>query len=395
MPANTILKAVVIIMIFSCFSSLVAKAQKFNGSAIMWYMNETKDSRISVKFGTTGINIGGYEGTSLVVYNNTNKKIYVKVRFVITDHCGKEFIRNVEESIQPNDHLGGSTFIGGSEQYDFESTCKEKTKYADYYSTKIKSVRFIYALVREDGEKFPPTPENDSTTTDHSHDNRDTTNPNSGRSNPEQNVNTKDCPTQGLRIVEGPFINCITLGWWTQNTNQINSVTHEFKQTNIPTEYYLSWRKEGAGSWKEIFIPSNMIKYPLTGLDPCTSYEVRIQRNCGNGIRSNYSDVIRFKTTCPAPVKLLVTDIQKNMATVASDRQTFVNWCSSTPISFTRVVEYKSTDSNWEEVFCVWGAPCKLFNLKPATTYRVRMRYKYGVGSYSEYSNETSFTTKQ
>lgn len=368
--------------------------QTFNGKAIMWNMNDSKDSRISVKFGTSGINIGGYEGTSLMVKNNVNKKIYVKVRFIITDHCGKETIRNVEESITPNGTLGGSTFMGASEQLDYGTNCKERTKYDENYSTKIKSVRFIYAKVREEGETFDPSDDNQSGTSQ----NNGTGNNDNGSSNTQgsnTNTNTLNCPTQALSIFEGPFIDCISLRWLTENVNYANTQTNDFKQTNIPTEYYLSWRKEGTTTWKELFFNSQMMKYNLTGLDPCTSYEIRIQRSCGNGIRSDYSNIIPFKTACPAPLNINATDIKKDMATIESARQMFINYCSPKPISFVRVAEFKTDNTDWEKVFCVSGSPCKLFNLKPSTTYRVRMRFKYSTGSYSEYSNEISFKTMQ
>lgn len=365
--------------------------QTFNGSAIMWYMNDIKENRISVKFGTTGINIGGYEGTSLVVKNNVNRKIFIKVRFIITDHCGKETIRNVQESILPNATLGGSTWMGGDEQLDYGTSCKEKTTYNEHYSTKIKSIRFVYAQVREENGKFEPSTD-DHTSEQNS--GNDTSNISSPIKTGDEPIKL-DCPVQELSIAEGPFINCISLRWFTQNVNYTNGTSNEFKQTNIPTEYYLSWRKEGSFKWNEIFIQSNMIKFELTDLEPCTSYEVRIQRNCAKGIRSDFSNVIRFKTTCPTPKNISAIDIKNDMATITAERQTFINYCSPKPISFVSVPEYKSDMSDWEKVFCVWGSPCKLFNLKPSTTYRVRMRYKYGTGMFSEYSNEIVFKTKE
>jgi len=72
---------------FYSFSTF-ALAQTFNGKGVIWEMTDNADARVEIKFGTAGVNIGGYEGTTIINNNLTSNKIYVDVKLVITGFCG-------------------------------------------------------------------------------------------------------------------------------------------------------------------------------------------------------------------------------------------------------------------------------------------------------------------
>ena len=173
-----------------------------------------------------------------------------------------------------------------------------------------------------------------------------------------------------------------------------------FKQSNDPEakSFTIDFRKQGDISWtSERRDNTGRNVHTLNGLDACTQYEVRLTATCNNNVVSIPSNIVRFTTACTKPGNLSVENITNNSAKVSSQRLTalFTSPCSSSAKTQVRIVEYKTSTSNWQDVICNSGSPCILNALQSATTYRVRARYKYGNNLYSGYTNEVSFTTGQ
>ena len=84
--------------------------------------------------------------------------------------------------------------------------------------------------------------------------------------------------------------------------------------------------------------------YTFYGLDPETTYYVRVKAHCGPGDESVYSDVVNFTTTiaCPAPTGFAVTELSAYTATL--------NW---TGTSESYIVSYRTAayTDGFEETF--------------------------------------------
>jgi hypothetical protein len=88
------------------------------------------------------------------------------------------------------------------------------------------------------------------------------------------------------------------------------------------------------------------------------------------------------------------TTITQNSAGISSRFSPGINICGGKPLSYTVVVEYKDQGPTWETVICIPGQGCTLYNLKPNTSYRVRLRYEYPNNKFSNYSSEIAVKTK-
>lgn len=122
-----------ILMIFS-FITLPVFSQTYNGKLLIWDFGTTLDKRIQVRMGSGGYSFGT-EGTTLQVKNIGTKRIYLKFKQSFTDFCGKEKQREFTLTVNPNEVVGGSTFFGGWEQYDYTTDCKERKKYAENFGS--------------------------------------------------------------------------------------------------------------------------------------------------------------------------------------------------------------------------------------------------------------------
>ena len=227
--------------------------------------------------------------------------------------------------------------------------------------------------------------------------NGNTTSGSAGNSSGNKNL---PCPTYSFKFSSTPAYNCVALEWWalSTKTNKMDAAGN-FSQSSNPEakSFTIQFRKEGDISWtSERRDNTGRNVHLLKGLDACTKYEVRLITICNNNTVSNPSNIVRFTTACTKPGVLSIENITSSRAKITNARLTAVVTypCNSAAKTQIRIVEYKTNTGSWEEVICNAGSPCFLNALQPATTYRVRSRYKYGDNLYSNYTNEVSFTTK-
>ena len=381
-----------ILFLFLLFSNFAAFSQVYNAEKKHLEQLFTTDSRIRAKFFSTMRNVGGYEGVTLRVDNLTDKLLYVEIRLYITDNCGKVTTYKIKETIRANDHIGGNTWMGGSEQINYDSPC-ESTKYAEWQYSKIKSVAI-------DVDKISESPGTGGSGTGGS--GTGTGGTGSGASPPPASGNncpcaviSSTCPVQGMAISNGPSMNCIQLRWINQATIQHNPISGETKTNNPPDQFVLSYKRAADRDWKEFRISNYQMGYNLTALDPCTAYEVKLQRDCGNNMRSDYSGTLQFTTGCPSPGSVKADQISSTSAHIGSMFSPGLNACSAQRPTYTIHVEYAAPGGSWQTVISNPGAGSSmLYNLQPQTSYRVRVRFEYKTGIFSKYSNEILFTTK-
>jgi hypothetical protein len=352
---------------------------------------------LKLKFGTTGINIGGYEGTTLVLENVTSTKLFVNVKMVVEDFCGGSKIRNIGVTINPNDKVGGNTWMGGSEQLDYSSPCKERKKYPDNFSTKISSVSLEIVSVKELSKPTGDKNANESKPDGNETKEKSDPNPTEKNESTSSSNHNSTCPTYGFKFSNTPSFNCVALEWWSLSTKvNIMDASGNLKQSSIPeaNAFTIQFREQGKVNWiAEERINSGRNLHLLKGLNACTKYEVRLISICENDNSSKPSNIVRFTTACDKPGNIQIENISNNSAKINNELQTISSYPCKQTQSPIRIIEYKTSNTNWEEVFCNSGSPCLLSTLRSGTTYRLRARYKYGDNLYSTYTNEVSFKT--
>ena len=384
------------LLLFFSFQVFNVFGQVFNGTYLKWDLPQNTDSRVDVKFGSTGINIGGYEGTTVVINNLTSKEIYIEVKLIIYDFCGNQTCRNIKTKIEPNGKIGGSTWMGGSEQYDYTTSCKERKKYAERFYTRIKNAELSIEKIASDGEssgKAVKEEDNDEATSYYNDSRKQKSYSDTGSIDFWGGSNA--CQAQGLSIANTIGMNCIQLRWLSQETIQFNDKSSELKTNTLSDNFVLEYKKDGELTWREIKINGYKLTYNLAGLDPCTKYEVRIKRDCGDGNYSAYSNNILFNTACPKPMAVKAKNIGRNTATIGNMFPGVINICAGSKPAHTIEIDYcADANKSWQTVTTTPGiGGSVLHNLNPNTTYRIRMRYCYGKQIYSAYSNDIVFTT--
>ncbi len=407
----------------------MAFSQVYNGKGLFWESVQNPDTRVSIKFVSTGRNIGGYEGTTVIIKNLTSQKIFIELKLLITDYCGKEIIRSIKAAVKENGSIGGSTWMGGNEQYDFSTACKERKLYGGRFYSYISKATLQIISIREDGiGSGGAGSRGTGSGSGNSNGGQDNSNSSGGSSqnyyddikkkkNPSDNIGVEkkdndnywettgannksnntntSCPPQDLGLANNPSMNCIQLRWFSQSTIQFNDKTNELKTTNVPTDFILSYKKASDIYWKDIKLNGYHLSYYLPGLEPCNQYEVRLQRDCGNNSYSAWSNSLRFTTTCPIPSMVKASAITATSASIGSRFSPGINICAGTRPKYTLNIEYAAVNSNWQTVYANPGTGGSvLYNLTPNTAYRVRIRYDYENGNYSNYSNEILLKTR-
>ncbi|CAM4049132.1 fibronectin type III domain-containing protein [Flavobacterium antarcticum] len=209
------------------------------------------------------------------------------------------------------------------------------------------------------------------------------------------------CPTFDFKISNTPSYNCVALEWWSLSTKtNVVDEAGNFKQSSDSeiVAFTVESRKEGNTVWTtEKYGNNGRNLHTLTGLEPCTRYEIRLTTICANNGHSNPSNILRFTTSCTKPGLLSVGNITNSSASVSNKRlSAAVTYpCNSAAKSQIKIVEYRTSTSNWQTVICNRGETCNLYGLTPATTYIVRARFHYGSTLYSDYTNEVAFSTRE
>ena len=94
-----------------------------------------------------------------------------------------------------------------------------------------------------------------------------------------------------------------------------------------PTSAQMSWTNDGSSGWNMQYktdnndwsasIPVTTPSYTMTGLQPNTTYQVRVQTNCGGGNASDWTTQSFTTLPCVAPSALTISDITSSTATAS------------------------------------------------------------------------------
>jgi len=152
------------------------------------------------------------------------------------------------------------------------------------------------------------------------------------------------------------------------------------------TSWNLQYRT-GTANWTTL--PVNTTTYQITDLAAQTTYEVRVQANCGNNNTSDWTATVSFTTPaapvdpCDAPTGLTVSNITTNSATA-----TWTAGGSETAWN----IQYKlQSASQWQEAN-VQTTSYNIEGLTASSTYEVRVKAICSADNQSDFVS-TTFTT--
>lgn len=355
------------------------------------------DSRIEVSMHhNRTIGIGAqYVGVS--IKNKTDHKLRVVLEFYVDLTCGEQLKQKIGFGngiiIKPGMQTNPSGFMdtdntsidaGNRRSSECLKSVNKSIKLPDGGSTVVSSVGFN--LIRIDDLDANVSVSNQT---------NDNSIANSNSTSNSTSYSSSNCPPQSLDMVNVPSDNCVQLRWINQSTINYNENSEElYISGNYPVDFILAYKRTEDINWKEINIQNYQFGYNLLGLEACTKYEVKLQRDCGSGERSIFSNTVTFSTACVSPKNITISNITSTSAKIGGTYKPAMNNCSLNSQKPSIIVEYKSSlDSDWQSVICIFGQGCQLNILLPNTTYKVRKRYKYLNERYSEYSSEKTFKT--
>ena len=151
------------------------------------------------------------------------------------------------------------------------------------------------------------------------------------------------------------------------------------------TSWNLQYRT-GTANWTTL--PVNATTYQITGLAAQTTYEVRVQANCGNNT-SDWTATVSFTTPaapvdpCDAPTNLQVNSITQTSATMT--------WTAGGSETSWKVGDKLSTASQWQEA-TVQTTSYEIEGLTANSTYDVRVKAVCAADNESDFIT-SSFTT--
>lgn len=163
-----------------------------------------------------------------------------------------------------------------------------------------------------------------------------------------------------------------------------NNATLSWQVVNQASGYELNYREIGAQNWISLVLNNNSTN--LSGLQPNTNYEWRVNANCGFGT-SAFSSIVTFSTNalqiCDVPIGLTTSNLGTNLA----------------DLSWNAVGNAVSYDVNIRQVgalswnnYQVTGNTFNASGLNPSTAYEWQVRSICSFGN-SAYSNIENFTT--
>src|SRR5687768_11007603 len=184
-------------------------------------------------------------------------------------------------------------------------------------------------------------------------------------------------------------VTCYAPSWLgTINITQ-TSATLDWSSVSGALSYNLQWRFPN-GVWNDIpGGPWTNTWFDLTGLQPGTTYEWRVQSNCINGVTSPWSYSVFFTTLgayCNTPTGMYTSYITETAA--------MFNW---SPVSGAEnySVQIRLPNGNWEFIpgNPFQSSPATITGLTPGTTYEWRVRANCANGTSSNWSSSIVFTT--
>ncbi|RZS74433.1 hypothetical protein EV199_0281 [Pseudobacter ginsenosidimutans] len=127
------------------FISPTVSAQNFTGKFLKWDLSGAGDKRITAFIGSTGWSMGS-EGTSVLVQNLSETKLYVKFLATYSDFCGNKSTHTFSLTVNPKAKAGGSPWFDG---HDFSTKCKSDKQYNDKFRSRLSNIKLELVSIKE------------------------------------------------------------------------------------------------------------------------------------------------------------------------------------------------------------------------------------------------------
>ena len=152
------------------------------------------------------------------------------------------------------------------------------------------------------------------------------------------------------------------------------------------TAWNVQYKDATAADWSNPQ-PVTTPSFTMSNLTPGSSYQVRVQADCGDGTTSSWTDAVSFTTltptTCDDPANVTASNITTNSATIT--------WVGGNASAWN--IQYKEASAtNWGNSIPVTTNSYALTNLNANTQYDVRVQADCGNGDVSNWIS-TTFTT--
>jgi hypothetical protein len=150
-------------------------------------------------------------------------------------------------------------------------------------------------------------------------------------------------------------------------------------------QYNVQYRTAGNGTWSTVNTNTN--SRTINGLTGNTAYEFRVRSNCGGGVTSAYTLIIKgFTLPCAMPENAVISNVMVNSATVS--------WNNAVGANQYRVEYREALSPAWTTVNAN-STTKTINNLTPDTDYEVRVRSRCSGNQYSAYTDTLKFRTKK
>ncbi len=156
------------------------------------------------------------------------------------------------------------------------------------------------------------------------------------------------------------------------------------------TTFILEYKKSTATTWTTVTATAS--PYTITGLDPCSEYQVRMKAVCSNTLTSVYSVQTAFTTvgcTLPCNPPVLTTTLTGAASGTTGAAAVLVWSTVPYPTGTTFIIEYKkNTAANWTVASTsATASPYTLAGLDNCTEYFIRIKALCPNTNGSTYSN--------
>ena len=88
----------------------------------------------------------GSEGTSVLVQNLSETKLYVKFLATYSDFCGNKSTHTFSLTVNPKAKAGGSPWFDG---HDFSTKCKSDKQYNDKFRSRLSNIKLELVSIKE------------------------------------------------------------------------------------------------------------------------------------------------------------------------------------------------------------------------------------------------------
>jgi Secretion system C-terminal sorting domain/Fibronectin type III domain len=181
------------------------------------------------------------------------------------------------------------------------------------------------------------------------------------------------CPPPAIQSYPDLTLNTVGYVVWSPSTTAQVNYTIEYKLVTATT-------------WSIATNNAITSPYQLTGLTPCTEYQVRMKTNC-SGTPSNYSNISTFKTS-GCPTNTPCTPPILTASVTPANNVVLLSWTNNNyPTGTTFTIQYKKVNQTTVQTVTTNSTGYTLTNLDSCSVYEFKVKANCSATSSSVFSN--------